>query len=347
MKIMSKSVRLAEGQKCRGYPLVNGWEQDAGGIQNYTQPFSLPDLDVHLFSGSFVEAGGIALKSPWSCYAEGCRFIGPVKSSRRWTWIKTYLHRETISLDAPVVSLVNCRGWQDQYFHWMLDVMPVLLLASKAFARPFAAFKILVPQSPCPYIQQSLDTWKVPEHARVKVIPGQRVLCEQGLCLSGSHRFQERGPQRPHDPIHPLIPALYKEMPLPRAVSERKRRILIYRKAGAPRAFQNFNDVEKFAHEEGFELVDLEKLYFSKQALLFAEASHVIAVHGAGLSNLVFASGCRVLEIHSRLHGVRSEFFQLTSLIGGEYRFVVMDGNVADKSVMFPVEIAKAFADGA
>ena len=48
----------------------------------------------------------------------------------------------------------------------------------------------------------------------------------------------------------------------------------------------------------GFRSIELSKLSFDEQVDLFAHAEAVIGVHGAGLSNLVFApAGCHVIEI--------------------------------------------------
>ena len=48
----------------------------------------------------------------------------------------------------------------------------------------------------------------------------------------------------------------------------------------------------------GFRSIELSKLSFDEQVDLFARAEAVIGVHGAGLSNLVFAPpGCLVMEI--------------------------------------------------
>ena len=50
----------------------------------------------------------------------------------------------------------------------------------------------------------------------------------------------------------------------------------------------------------GFEVVKAEELGVRGAARVFAEASHIVAPHGAGLANLVFApQRARVLEIYS------------------------------------------------
>jgi capsular polysaccharide biosynthesis protein len=347
MRQKVKRVRLADERNCQGYPLVNVSGQDAAIFQPYIDPFKFPNLDVLLTWNCLVESGRITLKTPWNFYPESCRFIGPVKRSRRLAWVKTYASGERIHLIAPVVSLVNHREWHRNYFHWMVDVLPILLLASKAFLRPVSDFQVVVPFEMLPFQKQSLDALGIPDHARILVLPHQRVSSDGGICLSGAHRFQKKGPQRPHDLIHSLVVELYKEAFLKGKIPvERTRRLLIQRRQGAPRAYSNSEAVADFAKQEGYDLIDLETYDFEAQVKLFSEASHVIGVHGAGFSNLVFASGCRVLEIHSRQHRVRSDFFQLTSLIGGEYRYTVLDADPDAGSVPFPVEIAKAFTDG-
>lgn len=49
--------------------------------------------------------------------------------------------------------------------------------------------------------------------------------------------------------------------------------------------------------EYGFERVELEDLTIPEQAALFADADAVVAPHGAGLANLVYARDAQVLEL--------------------------------------------------
>ena len=51
-------------------------------------------------------------------------------------------------------------------------------------------------------------------------------------------------------------------------------------------------------HAAGFKVVCLEGCSFAEQVGLFASASVIVAMHGAGLTNLVFASpGTQVIEL--------------------------------------------------
>ena len=61
---------------------------------------------------------------------------------------------------------------------------------------------------------------------------------------------------------------------------------------------RNEREVEPFLLDHGFVFVDLEKFSFADQVRTFAEAEMIVAIHGAGLTNMVWAPpGCKILEI--------------------------------------------------
>jgi hypothetical protein len=77
-----------------------------------------------------------------------------------------------------------------------------------------------------------------------------------------------------------------------------QRRIYISRQDSHVRRVLNEAALAPVLSEYGFETVELSRLSLDAQAALFGEASHVAGVHGAGLTNLLFARpGTKVLEI--------------------------------------------------
>lgn len=78
------------------------------------------------------------------------------------------------------------------------------------------------------------------------------------------------------------------------------RRLLISRRETARRRVLNEDDLVARLEPLGFERVYPETLTLPQQAAIFAEASHIIAPHGAGLGNMSFsAPGTRALEFFS------------------------------------------------
>ena len=64
------------------------------------------------------------------------------------------------------------------------------------------------------------------------------------------------------------------------------------------RRLKNEEAVFSFLAERGFERTRMDGLSVSEQARLFANAEAVVGVHGAALSNLLFATpGTKVVEI--------------------------------------------------
>ena len=101
------------------------------------------------------------------------------------------------------------------------------------------------------------------------------------------------------------------------------RRIYVDRRHGAHRRLVNENEVVTALERTGFVAVRLELLSLEQQISLFRGAECVVAPHGAGLSNLVFApSGCRVVELQMDQY-LQWAFRSLAALSGLDYDCVI------------------------
>ena len=80
------------------------------------------------------------------------------------------------------------------------------------------------------------------------------------------------------------------------------RRIYVSRGDSQRRPLRNEAAVVSLLSMHGFTVVQLDGMAVRDQVLLFAEASHIVAPHGAGLSNLLFctpgATVCELLPSH-------------------------------------------------
>jgi capsular polysaccharide biosynthesis protein len=82
------------------------------------------------------------------------------------------------------------------------------------------------------------------------------------------------------------------------------RKIYVSRGDAGGRRVLNEDALMALLGRHGYEKVAPGELDFDAQAALFAEASHIIGIHGAGLTNIIFApSQCRVIEILPRSYG--------------------------------------------
>jgi hypothetical protein len=84
----------------------------------------------------------------------------------------------------------------------------------------------------------------------------------------------------------------------PGRISEKNRKLYISRRDSKNRKLENEEEVETLVSSSGFEIVSLTGMPLTKQIELFAGATHVIAAHGAGLTNIVFCKPVtKILEI--------------------------------------------------
>ena len=95
------------------------------------------------------------------------------------------------------------------------------------------------------------------------------------------------------------------------------RRVFITRRGR--RAFDNQEEIENFMAALGFEIVDTAPMDIASEIRFFSSVSFVVANHGAGLTNIIYApKGIKVVELFSPkwLHDV---YFRLSKACGHSY----------------------------
>jgi len=103
------------------------------------------------------------------------------------------------------------------------------------------------------------------------------------------------------------------------------RKILLLRKGKARSDVEFEESLINFLAPSGFQVVDPENYSASEQIKIFSNATEIVAIHGAALSNLVFSnSHCKVFEIFS--HPYRTYFFrEIAKINGNSYTNSEMD----------------------
>jgi hypothetical protein len=103
------------------------------------------------------------------------------------------------------------------------------------------------------------------------------------------------------------------------------KKLFISRNDAVGRKVLNSESLRSLLSKHGFEFVTLAGLSFVEQKRLFSQASHVIGVHGAGLTNILFSSEkCRIIEILPPFVAT-SAYWLLASSIGQNYSGLVAD----------------------
>ena len=112
-----------------------------------------------------------------------------------------------------------------------------------------------------------------------------------------------------------------KLLPLKQEYLHRQRRIFLTRSRSTLRYIENQAQVEELVIAYGFEIVDAAALTYQEQITLFAQTELLIAVHGAGLTNMMYRYGgqMKVLELFSPMPYLPFHYIMLASMFNFQY----------------------------
>lgn len=120
---------------------------------------------------------------------------------------------------------------------------------------------------------------------------------------------------------------------LPEGTIERKRwplKIYILRKSEPRIPAEITSWLSAWLEDQGVEIIQLEKFNFFEQMQIFRHCTHVIAPHGAGLTNLLLTGSHKIsiLEFNTTFEGeskLRPWFYLLAANMGHSYWFINLD----------------------
>lgn len=212
----------------------------------------------------------------------------------------------------------------NQYFHWLLDLLPRLDLLRRAgfaldridafvvngFDQPFqretlARFGIGPERVVCAAYEMHLE-------AETLLVPS--LAGTSGNMLAGT----------PPVLRHALCPA---------RIPDGKTRLYVRRNDVTYRRVLNDDAVVAALAPLGFEPVTLTGMPVAEQAALFARAEAIVGCHGAGFSNLVFCGpGTKVFEFFSPRY-VNACYYALADRVGASYHYLVGEGDAPPEGV--------------
>jgi len=103
-------------------------------------------------------------------------------------------------------------------------------------------------------------------------------------------------------------------------------RIFLTRSNSSMRFIENGEAVKQILESNGFITVDTAGISFQKQVELFSRAERVVAIHGAGTTNIIFRNGrpLEVLEIFHPNRYLPFHYIMLCKLFG--YKYTAIEG---------------------
>jgi len=127
----------------------------------------------------------------------------------------------------------------------------------------------------------------------------------------------------------------------PTPVQDSRRRVFLVRAKGTSRSLVNHDDATSLLGEYGFEVVDTAAMSVAEQQKVFSETRHLVALHGAGMTNMIFRYGApmSVLELHGHSH-VSQDFKRMAEAAGWHFDRLSGPANDGDyRHVAFSIDL--------
>lgn len=219
-------------------------------------------------------------------------------------------------------------AWSSGYYHWLIEALPRLIAMKESWSNKH----IIAPSYP-PNLW--FAKWLY------SISGGRYIKSSKRPILLSECSFQEN-PESMSSFSRPdlfLTASYFRQLFLrEKSFAEKKLKIYISRKSAGHRKISNEESVIQILEKKGYKTLELEKIPFLDQVGLFMNASHVVSIHGAGLSNILFmCPGAQVIEFlqqpdRANTWGKRREthylnpcFKALSEVMGLEYSYLLCD----------------------
>ena len=211
----------------------------------------------------------------------------------------------------------------DTYYHWIIEALPKLSLIQE-FSQ-LASVPLIVPKTLNAFQRDSLKMLGVPSERLLGLDDGQwqtdQLFFPESIGRSGN-------PSR--HAVRWLRKAFLTNDYRPDSAFAR---IYITRRDAPRRRLANEAEIVSYLQGIGFTVVCLGDLAFAEQIELFRNVRVVIAPHGAGLTNMVFASpGATIIEIFGDNY-INGCYWALASLCGHRHAFLTTPAQALDYSL--------------
>ncbi len=229
-----------------------------------------------------------------------------------------FVAETVLEYDEPIAVLDDRFSGAMNICHFLLDRVTRIPLYEGAWSQPGKFFLV----EDVPYYRDIFD--RIGLSDRVIMPPSRRVSVRAPEILFSSNIAADfRHPA--HCGAGWAMDYLRRALRVEERPARPGRKLMISRADAARRTILNWEEVLPVFQRHGFEVVVLGPLATEAQIALFRDAAQVVGVHGAGLTNILFAPrDCVVLEILPPLSASWS-YWQLASGLGQRYAALIAD----------------------
>jgi len=218
----------------------------------------------------------------------------------------------------------------DNYYHWMFEVIPRLLLLKKS--------RIVVEK----YITSFDKKFKRDTLEKLNINSKNVIQLSDSLNIWADELIVPTMPIHTGNPTKEICAFLRKSFIEKPTKEDCKKYSKIYVSRGNVRGRKILNESELIDHlsKKGFVSVNLDNLSISQQSKIFASANTIVAFHGAALTNLIFCKkGTKVVEFFNPEY-INVCYWAIANCVGLDYSYFLAE-NKNSKSFDVFVDINK------
>lgn len=200
------------------------------------------------------------------------------------------------------------------YYHWLFEIMPNVLHMLSMMSE----LKILIPVDSPRHLTDSLDLLLGADECKHRIIRSSLPVRVSNLIMPQVEVYSGF--------IHPedikILRSIFKSKTMKtKSISEEY--IYVSRSMTTKRFLSNEAVIEEELQKLNFSIVHCENMNFHDQINLFSNARIIIGPHGAGLSNMIWASlPCEIIEIYP-YNFFNDCYARLAKSLGFGYEYVL------------------------
>ena len=214
--------------------------------------------------------------------------------------------RKLRNLNGSVLSLLTGGGGNNNYWHWLFDVLPRFGLCSRTINLNEIDY-FLLPSLLKKFQRETLDCLNIPKHKRISSEKFRHIKAKE--LIMTDHPLVTSGNATKDNLNIPnwIILWLKDNFLNPDIIINKKIKNKIYIDRGdtisnhLPQRFiSNEDEIKKYLLKNNFIFVKLHEAKFREQINLFHNAECIVGLHGAGFVNVVFCKpGTKIIELRS------------------------------------------------
>lgn len=112
--------------------------------------------------------------------------------------------------------------------------------------------------------------------------------------------------------------------------------VFLTRNSKRLRSIQNSNEIEEIARRNGFVVIDTEKWSLYEQIAFFRKAKNVVGIHGAGLTNTIFANEGQLKLLEIMPGDLNAAFYEHICLVRS-HEYARIKGGAINSESQFPL----------